>query len=341
MALLRSIGRTEADHGRATKPAAIKAGSAGERVQIRAERMATSAGERGDLTDLSEPVAGAATAHAIRLRLLWLLLLILPVLPLVQLTQVWRNVGQGSLAAYVATMHATAVVCWLTLSLMVGGMLRRRCRAAERRARLVLAGGGALVSTAAGVGVALALGALQHSAPRWDAGLSVALFGSSVSVLVRLGWPRAGLAYARPGSARRIRARPGVLVPGILLVVAGAVLGHLGDAVLSYGILRNLIISDSPGARLSLPTGVIGHTPLLPLLYGLLTAAGWLLICLSVRDERTRVIGFGYAAVGLAWVAAITNPINGDGLIFTWYGLLPLALGLTALARLRRYRRAA
>jgi hypothetical protein len=296
--------------------------------------------ESGELTAVPRPVAQVA-AQVTRARLLWLLLLVLPVLPIAQLTEVWRLVGQGSPATYVATLHATVGVGWLVLTVTVGGMLRRRCRAAERRARVVLAVIGAHLSVGIGVGVAVTLGALLHGPPRWDAGGSVALFGVSVSLFVRLGWPRADLAWTRPAGTRRLRPRPAVLLSGILMVLSGTVLGHLGDAVLSYQSVHEWITDTGATSILALPGGVIGHAPLLPLLYGLLTAAGWLLICCSLRDRQSQVIGFGLAAAGVAWVAAITNPLNGDGLIFTWYGLLPAVLALTALAalvRLRRYR---
>ena len=291
---------------------------------------------------LNPPTADAA-AHGVRMRLLQILLLILPILPIVQLATVWFEVGVTGSGTYFATMHAALVVCWLILAVSVLGLLRRRSRLAERRMRLILASAGSVIAVLAGAAVALVLPRIAAgnlafvtktmgpvAAPQWDAGATVALAAIGMSALVLLGWPSSGLAWSRREQAT---VSPGRLVPGMLLVLIGTALAHVDDTL-------RVGLRDSRGElRGELNFALVpDHHLVLPLAFGLVATAGWLLVCLAFRGPRARTIAFAYAGGALARTAALTNSLTRDAVVLVGYGLLPAALLVAALPSLRRLR---
>lgn len=277
------------------------------------------------LIHVPQPV-GEAAAHGIRMRLLQILLLAIPVLPLAQLIPVWYQFPTNPQALYVASLHGGLVLCWVVLAVSVVGLLRRRPRAAERRLRRVLAVLTGVLALTAGIAVGARLSSyLRH--PVWEAGAAVMLPGLGLCALVLLGWPNSGLAWSRGRAPRQLR--PGRLVPGILLVLSGLALAHVNDSLV-WTVGPGRVVFDLP-AQTSLYWA-------LPLLAGLISAAGWTWLCLAYQGDRARAIVLAYAAGAMAWVAALTNGLTQDGLRFAWYGALPILLAVASVGLALRQR---
>lgn len=280
-----------------------------------------------DLTGATPNDASLPAAHGIRIRLLRLLLLIPPVLPIVQLGQVWAQFDVRPNAPYFATVHGTVVACWLVLAVIIGGLLQRRSRAGERRARWILFGTSAAIAVTGGVVVGAAIGVLSHQPARGDAAMVVALPGVGLGWLTVLGWPESGLGWVRRRARLEIRSTP--LAIGIALASVGTLAGHLGDG------LRQPRHSEL-GPVLNYP--VVFRSDWLPFAFGLVAALGWLLICLAVRGPRARGVAFAFAAAAVVLTASLTNIMAGHGLIFAGYGVLPVAFAAASAITLRRQR---
>jgi hypothetical protein len=248
-------------------------------------------------------------------------------LPIVQLGQVWGKFSINRNAAYFATLHGAVVVTWLVLAVIMGGLLQRRSRAGERRARWVLFGIAAAIAVTAGAIVGVLVGILSHQPTRWDAATVVALPGLGLGWLAVLGWPESGLGWVRRRASLEIRSTP--LAFGIALVALGTLAGHLGDT------LRRPRHSEL-GPVLDYP--VLFRSAWLPLAYGLVAALGWLLIGLAVIGTRSRGVAFALGAAAIVATASLTNIMAGHGLGFAGYGVLPAAFAITGAVSLRRQR---